>query len=45
VGRIKWWYESTVWSYMWLQGTNTAVDWTLWCLGKLRIPVWNNLYS
>ena len=44
VGRIKWWYESWVWNYMWLIGTNTAVDWTLWCLGRLRIPVWTNLY-
>ena len=45
VGQIRWWYDSTVWSYMWLIGTNTAVTWTLWCLGKLRIPVWTNLYN
>lgn len=44
VGRIKWWSDGTVWNYMWLIGTNTAVDWTLWCLGKLRIPVWTDLY-
>ena len=41
---IQWWYTSTAGNYLWLAWTNVATTWTLWCLGKLRVPVWNDLY-
>lgn len=37
-------YVSNVGNTIDISWTNIVVDWTLWCLGKLRIPVWTNLY-
>jgi hypothetical protein len=41
---INWINNSTAWNCLWINGSNVWVTWTLWCLGKLRIPVWNDLY-
>ena len=46
---------STVWTIQWqniswvgntvaITGTNIAMNWKVWCLNKLRIPVWTNMY-
>lgn len=44
VWAIKWNNESWVWNCVGITWTNVAVTWKLWCLGRLRIPVWSDLY-
>jgi hypothetical protein len=49
VGYIVWqsvsWPGDTVYLVWGNNGNwNVAVAWKLWCLGKVRIPVWTNLY-
>lgn len=44
VWNIKWYYSSTSWNVIWLTWWDVAVTNTLWCLWKLRIPVWIDLY-
>ena len=44
VWSIRWNNETWVWNCVGIVWTNTAVTWKLWCLGKLRIPVWSDLY-
>ena len=44
VWSIRWNNETWVWNCVGIVWTNTAVTWKLWCLGRLRIPVWSDLY-
>ena len=41
---MSWQYISWVWDTIGIVWTNVAVDWKLWCIWKLRIPVWTDLY-
>jgi hypothetical protein len=49
VGRMVWWNYSWVWNavliYWWTWGGTIWLLWTTICVGKLKIPVWNNLYD
>jgi hypothetical protein len=44
VWTIQWQYVSWVGNTVAISGTNIALDWKVWCLSKLRIPVWTNMY-
>jgi hypothetical protein len=44
VWTIQWQYISWVGNTVAISGTNIALDWKVWCLSKLRIPVWTNMY-
>lgn len=44
VWTIQWKYISWVGNTVAISGTNIALDWKVWCLSKLRIPVWNDMY-
>jgi hypothetical protein len=30
---------------MWISWSNIALDWDVYCLGTLKIPVWTDLYN
>lgn len=42
--RIQGSYVSWVWNCLWITWSYIALDWDVYCIGKLRIPVWTDLY-
>ena len=44
VARLQWQYVSWVGNTMGISWSNIALDWDVYCLGKLKIPVWTDLY-
>lgn len=42
--RIQGTYASWVWNCLWITWSYIVLDWDVYCLGKLRIPVWTDLY-
>jgi hypothetical protein len=30
---------------MWISWSNIALNWDVYCLSKLKIPVWTDLYN
>lgn len=44
VWTIQWQYISWVGNTVAITGSNIAMNWKVWCLDRLRIPVWTNMY-
>ena len=44
VWTIQWQYVSWVGNTVAITGSNIAMNWKVWCLDRLRIPVWTNMY-
>lgn len=44
VGYIRWANASGVWNVLYITWDYVYTSWRMYCGGKLRIPVWNNLY-
>ena len=44
VWNIQWQYISWVGNTVAISGTNIAMNWKVYCLDRLKIPVWTNMY-
>ena len=44
VAYMIWTYVSWVGNTVAINWTNIAMNWKVWCLDRLRIPVWTNMY-
>ena len=44
VARLQWQYVSWVGNTMWISWSNIALNGNVYCLSKLKIPVWTDLY-
>lgn len=44
VWTIQWQYVSWVGNTVAISGTNIAMNWKVYCLDRLKIPVWTNMY-
>ena len=44
VARLQWQYVSWVGNTMWISWSNIALNGDVYCLSKLKIPVWTDLY-